>query len=372
MKLHAIEINQKGHKIYSTNIKIKNLAEIADIPILKTEIDEWNPDGVTEYQRKPTVSRFVKIADYVTSEEGVMPPAIIASFRGKLNLSKLSSNSSFVEILLNPKDRLFIVDGQHRLGGLKLAAGIPDETTNQKQLNKYKAHWENFKNYEVPIIIIEAKDIHVEAKTFADINTKAQKVDKFLAALALLLDRNQKLKGNDAWLVRAADAVGYLAYSKDSVLYKKIKHPNSSGKNNAFFCTAKALQNYLKCIMNYKFYSDLWDDGINERLKIYSMIKDYWAALKDEMPFCFDQFKGYALFTNAGIYIIMNSLIPIINKIGKRYPDRNQFRKIISQFGKFKSEEYWHKNSPTGPIRCIGEAQFAVESKKIVAAIESI
>ena len=372
MKLKAIEINQINQKIYTTSININDLAKIAQIPILKSEIDEWKPDSITDYQRKPTVNRFLKIADYVISESSVMPPAIIASYRGRLNTQKIAPGSSIVEILLTPKDKLWIVDGQHRLGGLKLAAGIPDETTSKKHLSKYKNHWSKFTNYEVPVIIIKAKEIHVEARAFADINTKAQKVNKFLAALALLLDRNNKLKGNDAWLVRSADAVSYLTYSKDSVLYKKIKHPNSTGKTNAYFCTAKALQNYLKCIMNNKFYSELWDKGIEERLKIYSMIKDYWGALNDEMPFCFEQFKSYALFTNAGIYVIMNSLIPIINKVGKKYPDRNQFRKIISQFGKFKSQEYWHKNSPFGPIRCIGEAQFAVESKKLVAAIESI
>jgi DGQHR domain-containing protein len=372
MKLKAIEINQIGQKIYTTSININDLAKIAYIPILKSEIDEWKPDSITEYQRKPTIKRFVKIADYVVNESSVMPPAIIASYRGKLSTEKATPGSSIVEITLSDKDKLWIVDGQHRLGGLKLAAGIPDETTNRKHLNKYKNHWSKFKNYEVPVIILEAKEIHVEAKAFADINTKAQKVDKFLAALALLLDRNNKLKSNDAWLVRSADAVSYLSYSKDSVLYKKVKHPNSTGKTNTYFCTAKALQNYLKYIMNNKFYSELWDKGVEERLKLYTMIKDYWGALKDEMPFCFDEFKDYALFTNAGICVIMNCLIPIINKVGKKYPDRNQFRNIISQFGKFKSQEYWHKNSSVGPIRCIGEAQFAVESKKLVSAIESI
>ena len=358
MKFEAIKLDQGKHIVFSTKMKVSDLSKIADI-------DYSDPENSKKgYQRKPKLSRYIQIANYITESDCAMPPAIIAAYRG--NLTQKKSNNSIVQIEFSTEDKVWVIDGQHRLGGLKLAAGLSGQQFNKKITGKYKKFNDTFRNFEMPVVIIECPTIHEEAKLFADINSNSQKVDKFLAALALLLDSNAK----STWETRATSIVTHLNEQKDSALYGKLKHPSKTGRG--YFCTSKGLMVLLKPLTNHKMYADEWDKGETEREKIFCMIKDYWNALQKEMPFCFNDHINHALFKNAGIIVAIQCLLSMINKIGKRYPNEEQFRNVINKLGKYKTEEYWHKNSQDGVNRCIGEAQASNESRKLITKIDSL
>jgi DGQHR domain-containing protein len=369
MKIDTILSKQNGHNIFSGSITVSELARIADIDYADPEN---NKKG---YQRKPNEKRFSQIADYLIGRNAFMPPPIIMSFRGKLSQKKLKGG--FVEIDIPENTKLWVIDGQHRLGGLKLLAGLHETQETSISSKKYKKYNQYYRSYDVPVLIIESisnekmNSYAIEAALFATINGEAKKVDIYLATKAANQGGGAPPTGAAAWRSRAAVVVDYLSNeSKSSKLYHKLKDPNSvKGK---YFCSKKGFMTMLKPIVNDGIYAAAWEKSESEKAKVMKMIEDYWSAWNSVIPFCYDDSTNYALFKNSGLKAVNSCLITMARKLGNDFPTERQFASIIARLGDYVSKSYWHKNSPHGMNRRIGEAQINEEIKKIEAKIASL
>lgn len=99
-------------KLYNGIIKADDLVNRFIIPEYKTGTD-------TGYQRPAYPSRLSHIAAYILNKEGVMPTSLLANIRNGANYKSLGNG---VGVLLVPEgEPLWMVDGQHRTKGLKIA-----------------------------------------------------------------------------------------------------------------------------------------------------------------------------------------------------------------------------------------------------------
>ncbi len=156
-------------KFTQDNIKMFLLKMTADQLLESYEILHYDSATNTNYQRPPIPTHYRKIANYFLTESSpILPTAIVAAISSG-NIEELDGQ---VEL----KGKMRIVDGQHRIEGLK---SLKNEFASQGR-EKY----ETIKNsFEFPIIlmIIEPKDEIVEIDAFININSKGKRVKTDLA-----------------------------------------------------------------------------------------------------------------------------------------------------------------------------------------------
>jgi DGQHR domain-containing protein len=358
MHIYGIKSLQNGIGIFSVKMSVLQLHQAC-------EVDYADPENSKiGYQRKPDERRFFDLANFLTvrdpktNQNAILPPAIIASYRGSLKYTE--NENGFCTIDIPAGEKLWIIDGQHRFGGLLIAAGLYKAKQTGKKIDSFKPYHEKFRKFEIPVIIIESKDVNIEAYQFSIINSQAKKVDKYLATSGILKGGGPVPTNQNAWEARAVTVCQYLRSDPQSPLFGKIKHPNSKGR---FWCTAKGMMNSLKFPLNTATYATEWENGNSE--KICKMFLDYWRAWQVVAPFCFEKDKDFALFKASGLTAFNYCLPTIRDKIGKKFPSQLEFENILKKLGKYKSEEYWHINSSYGINRAVGLGQITDESNII-------
>ncbi len=362
MEIFGIKTIQNGIGLFCTKMTVSQLAQIG-------EVDFADPaTGKKGYQRKPDEKRFYELAKFLTGKDSknkggvILPPAIIASYRGEL--AHKESKNGFCEITIPDGEKLWIIDGQHRFGGLMVAAGLYNYKSTGRKMDSFKEHHAKFLSFEVPVIVIESKDVNVEAYQFSVINSEAKKVDKYLATAGILKGGGPVPTSQNAWESRALVVCERLRLDPNSPLRGKIKHPNDKGR---FWCTAKGMMNALKFPLNSGTYAAAWGNGESER--ICRMFIDYWNAWKKVAPFCFEHHKEYALFKSSGITAFNYILNAIAKKTEEEFPSEQDFVKAFEKLGVYKSKEYWHINTADGINLSRGYGQIIDEANNICTAI---
>src|SRR5947209_5122967 len=130
-----------------------------------------NPAG---YQRIPIDYRVRQVSRYAREHEGILPTAILINIREGAKFVPHSGDDGgirFGTLTIDPKARLWVVDGQHRLNGLKDAAerlrsSDPDATLG----------------YELPVVFSVGLAQFEEMRLFDIVNSRAKSVPTDLAA----------------------------------------------------------------------------------------------------------------------------------------------------------------------------------------------
>lgn len=362
MDIFGIKTLQNGIGLFCTKMTVSQLAQVG-------QVDFADPaTGKKGYQRKPDEKRFFELAKFLTSKDPknkgsvILPPAIIASYRGALDYKE--GKNGFCEITVPDGEKIWIIDGQHRFGGLMVAAGLYSSKGTGKKMDALKEHHAKFQSFEIPVIIIESKDVNVEAYQFSVINSEAKKVDKYLATAGILKGGGPIPTSQNAWEGRAHVVCERLRLDPASPLQGKIKHPNDKGR---FWCTAKGMMNALKFPLNSGTYAGAWENGQSE--EICQMFINYWNAWKKVAPFCFENHKEYALFKSSGITAFNYILNTIAKKTKEEFPSEQDFVKALNALGRYKSREYWHVNTADGINLSRGYGQIIDEANNICTAI---
>lgn len=164
-KVSVMRYNQNGQSYISLVMPLDLLESVSQVLVY-----DQDSDG---YQRKPNKIHYNKIKKYALEnrDKFVLPTSII-----------LGADKSYIESRLELKDGKFIlnvergqkkfrvVDGQHRIYGLKEAAK-EDPTINAFPVN-------------VIVILTDEDRRSVELEVFTDINSKAKRINTDLAELA--------------------------------------------------------------------------------------------------------------------------------------------------------------------------------------------
>lgn len=295
MEVPAIKFQQGRITLYQTIMRGGDLIKISDVdkwdPYFKPNSNQ--PDEILKqgYQREPIKSHFKKVTKYLERRESpLLPTSVLLSIRGKLNFKVLNKESE-IGILTIPEElTLWIVDGQHRIWGLRHAI----EENGR----------EEFLNYILPVTIVENMNKVSEVYQFLTINSTQKRVRVDLAnrLLTLLQEadpsilpelRDKKM----LWRTRAVHITHKLNEREDSPWRGRIRKPNEPKKPGAVATEASFVQS-LKPIIKSDVFQGYTVDEITK------LLINYWNAIKEFMPEAFEIPEDYVIQKTTGMYTL--------------------------------------------------------------------
>lgn len=148
----ALKCTQNDHTFYISVMKSTDLQAMCFVSRRKDDADKG-------FQRLLSEKRAKEIARYLDNNKGVIPSALIVSAQPYANFEYDKSSHSI--LLEKTTNSLLVLDGQHRLYGMKYAE----------------------KEYEIPVVVFCKLTTQEEIRQFIDINTTQKGVPT-----ALILD----------------------------------------------------------------------------------------------------------------------------------------------------------------------------------------
>ena len=272
LKRPAARIQQGNLVLYATSLQVRHLRQSNFY-----RIDTLDSDEGTGYQRILNEARAKRLADYLLDGhkalEAFLPTSIFLA-TDKLLPFDLETNSVRIESeKIGPFN---VVDGQHRIRGLVLAAE-KDPSLDE---------------FEIPVNIAVNLDATSQMAHFLIVNTTQRSVDKaieqqIVARLTNLIDfaktpvlpkwiQRQVDKGEDA---RALQIVQHLNDEKDSPWYGKIRMANDEDSASDATVNQKSFVTSLKRFVLTPSNPISGEQWSTDRQK--KVLTNYWCAISN-------------------------------------------------------------------------------------------
>jgi len=363
------KIDQWGYGVGCTKISQYVFVTSADLVASKALIYRRSPERKDGYQRRLSDKRLSRgkqgVPGYLLNQMGIFPTSILVNvprenavveFKEK---NKLSENMAIGDLVI-PDDVVWrILDGQHRIEGLKIAMREKPELAN----------------YPV-IITMTNEEIFYEMLIFYIVNSRAKSVPTDLAYRILqrmlyeaeappwieleLMGRANRRKAVGATIV------DYLNTKPTSPFKGRIREVGEPLIEEQHVTTDGTLTRYVAKILKEKIFQDMYDEELAD------LLINYWSAIEELYPKCFKKHKHYALLDTLGLSSL-SSLFPVIfgycSKDGnvtkenmKRYLEyllRETPNHKDPDFRKPITETWWHKTDGPGVIHGTGEGHYS-------------
>jgi len=328
-----IKVKQPIGQFYVASMNYKDVLDIAkaDVRMLANE------DTIDTYigiQRKISPKRVKEIADYSRTIDATFPTSIILAIKSINDDGQLNGNIVVEASKLKIKRSesvASILDGQHRLEGLKAAAKIDGE-------------------FELNVTIFIDPDIDDQAQIFSVINKAQTKVNKSLVydLYEYAVHRSPQKTCHD--IVRA------LNRNEKSPFYKKIKILGAAEDSEKETIAQATL---VELIMRYVSRDPITDRDILRRASLFSsnklnpptesdqkelifrdyfvigndseitkIIYQYFSVVREKWPTSWSSnSRGNVLNKSTGIIALMKFLKPLFNRANDCNEDFNEFSK---------------------------------------------
>jgi DGQHR domain-containing protein len=301
MEVPAFRIRQWGYGkgagergLYLTSLPVRDLVSNA-------EIDRWTKTNREGYQRPPLESRLkargkASIMRYLLDEAGIFPTSVLLNIRRRLVFKEevnLTEKISFGKLVIPDKEKMWIVDGQHRLESLKRVASIRPE----------------FNEYPIPVTIVDIDDRFLEMLMFYIVNSRQKKIPTEIAYRHLQkMVEEVEVKEKHEWVknvllgpeeVRkgvAAIIVDFIASDENSPFYDRVRYTGEERESHHLVDDI-VLETYISKLLKEKTFSMM------EPERLAALLIDYWSAIKDLYPSCFNEGESdqYTLLKHTGI-----------------------------------------------------------------------
>lgn len=219
---HAVSGSQKGVRLYSGILNAGSLIEATAVDYYDSSL---SPDSAEQgYQRPPERSRITRIGSFLINSiinddgegDGLFPSAVTLAARKPL---QYDSNSKTLTLRLDQP--LQVVDGQHRIAGLRYAIEEKGET--------------DLDDFPIPFVIIETPDRYIEMDQFRIINGTAKSVRTDLVnsiLTAMASSRGESIiREKDRWKVAVTRVVDRLDKDPKSPWKGLIMMPDEAGRS---------------------------------------------------------------------------------------------------------------------------------------------
>jgi DGQHR domain-containing protein len=336
LALPAVEVKQHNQtQLYLTKLSVGQIKGLIENKQLV--IDTYNPDIkiARGYQRTLDENRIRKMLTFLESKYKIvlhiMPTSVVLSSR-KSATEPIKFKDG--KLIIGDDATLFVVDGQHRIWGIK----------NHKD-----------ENYEVPTTIVYGLSEHQEAAQFLVINSTQKKVDPSLQ-LRVLFYAEEKLMMNlineiknvipwQSWKLEALKIAIDLENDPENPWYKRVKQPNDASNDWKPIREGSFVDSFRQVCIESGPIAKIQTD-IKEKY-----VKSYWNVIKSlwPKPFENDFLSDYILVGPFGAGVF-NTLFPsvlainltigssfeeMLKPIAKRYPLRTWTRRKgeLAKFG---------------------------------------
>lgn len=299
LKIRALRLEQSGNTLYVTRMRAGDIVRIS-------HVDYWvpgKPDNKQGYQREPRQSRLRRTAKFLMGKlypTTLLPTAVVLNARGRLHFE--NEKDGVGTLTLRENEKLWIVDGQHRIGGFKHA------------LEEMEAV--QFEDFQLPVVITEKLEKYDEMLQFYVINTEQKPIRTDLAN-RLLQQQAGKTEGftrileqGSEWKVRATAVTDRLNANANSVWYNRIQAPNQK-KNANHVVKEISFTTSLKPIVSGAFLlAKLHVDQTAE------LLARYWTALADLVPEAFEDVDQYVIQKTPGVFSL-HSVFPLVFELAR-------------------------------------------------------
>lgn len=344
----------------------------------KAEIFRRTPQRRDGYQRGLKATRLgtskYGVAGYLLNQMGIFPTSVLVNIRkedGTIEFEKKKEIDENIEVgdLVVPDNLTwYVVDGQHRLEGLKIAM------RERKDLGNYPT-----------IVTMTNESIFYEMLIFYIVNSRAKSVGTGLAYRILqrmMYDAKAPkwielaiMTGADRRKAIAATIVDYLNQKPESPFHGRIKEVGEI-KRPEHLTEDQTLTRYVTLVLRESAFSEMYDEDVAD------LLADYWGAIENMYPDCFKRSEDYLLLSTIGLSSFTR-LFPTIHAYCAREGDvsRENMEKYLRyllevtpehrdvDFRDPIDESWWHRLDGPGIIHGTGEGLFREISRKFAEKI---
>ncbi len=325
VSLNVLKVDQPIGEFYIGAIRSDVLNRISTVDIRK--FDENDPDDIAGIQRTLSKERVKKISQYVNFEYATFPTSIVIAIDERcVTLGPVGGCDGLFKLTIRPYEgddeepgisidrTAFIIDGQHRLAGLKnLADG---------------------KVFEVNVSVFVGADLADKAEIFSTVNLAQTKVNKSLVYDLYTYEKKPSP-------VKAAHEVTIaLNRDPDGPFYRKIKRlgtatPGITNETLAQATVVGAILKYLPKdadkeknkgifdLFTHREHDEDWRVEIfspfyrnGDPVSIFNIITNYFGAVQKRWPSAWnDNEKGLILNRTNGYVGLMRLLRDCYNSV---------------------------------------------------------
>lgn len=338
IEIPAARIRQGGLTLFATSIQVKEL-----VAPNFYNVETLDPVEDKGYQRLLNSARAKKLADYVLrgqdSHDAFLPTSIFLATDRTIPFDEKRNTIEINSINIGP---FSVVDGQHRLEGLKIAASKDPRVLD----------------FEVPVNIAINLPKIAQMCHFLIVNTTQKSVDKsveqrIIARLSDALDV-EDLPSLPKWILntvekgevdRAIKYVDYLNEADDSPWKGKILMANTEPGD-----TTVSQRSFVKAIVRYVLTANNPLAVIRDFEKEKKIFLNYWKAIAAVL----DDGNSSVLYKYNGIELFCKFSIPFFVKL----QDRGSFtvatmetllraclENVEGEFAGVGHPEWWSKGS---------------------------
>ncbi len=353
----AALVKQGNLKLYTTSLKVSDLLSKNFYDIERLDPDDANDKG---FQRVLNKTRSKRLAYYIldgqATHDAFLPTSVFLATDGDVEFNASTNTISFDVDKVGP---FSVVDGQHRIEGLKLAAEKNAEVLD----------------FEVPVNIAVNLTKIAQMCHFLIVNTTQKSVDKsveqrIFARLteAISVEKVPSLpkwisriveSGDDEKALKIAD---YLNGTVDSPWYNKIGMANQDSKGTTVNQSA-----FVKALTQYIFTANN-PISVLPISKQQNIFLNYWKALAAVL----DIGKTTVLYKSIGIDLFSRFSVPLFTKLQNKGDYtvgtmentlREVFENLEEEFAGLGHPDWWLSSTGTaGQMNsaAIGKAQSAL------------
>jgi len=302
----ASKVRQGGLVLYTTSMKVSDLVSDGFYSVETLDPENLNDKG---YQRLLNKARAKKLADYIVkgqdSQDAFLPTSVFLATDKSI---PFDATKNTIAIDVGAVGPFSVVDGQHRLEGLKMAAEKDSRVLD----------------FEVPVNIAINLPKIAQMCHFLIVNTTQKSVDKsveqrIIARLSDALDVEDDLPSLPKWIFntvergeveKAVKYADYLNETPDSPWHGKIKMANTASDE-----ATVNQRSFVKAIVKYVLTAN---NPISTIVKDFEKEKkiflNYWKAIAAIL----DDGNAAVLYKYNGVELFCKFSIPFFIKLQDR------------------------------------------------------
>ncbi len=360
LQTRVIRLSQKGVTMYVGKMKSGDLLQL-------WEIDKFRDDDLEGYQRKVYDSRTQEILDYLVDCPVAVMPGVLVSLRGGtiFRPDPKGSDTGTLEIP-NRKGAVWVIDGQHRIGGFHLALDYDQmgNLTEEEKLNPETL--ESLREYELPVVFIDSSQASREIKTLADPSIPLNERD-IERVVFFIVNKTAKsispsLKDALAYKIKAAGIAGipiieakpwrYTATKIALVLFRngKVGSPFSGlmkitgiesriARGTGKPLTLSAFVSSLdRLIQDERFKAEKYDDQLD-------YVSTFWRVVRSTKPEAFAEPQHYMVLKSMGVYALNKLAREVFNWCKDKGVETSE-KNIKKYIDPLKEFDWTKKTSP--------------------------
>jgi len=352
MKIKGYSVKQGKDTLYVGVMKTKDLVD-------RGRVDTFSTGNEEGYQRSLSMARARAFGRFVLRNSS-SPLSILLNIR-EGNVKESSEGT----LELPDETQMWVVDGQHRVAGLKFA------TEQDPAVGEV----------DFPVVIMNQPSGYEEAWQFITIN-KTQKgirtdlAERFLnqaikkeGRKALLeLRESGALRGilkNVEWVGKALEIADILNGAKLHPWHSKIRLPNEPKDGTTI--AQKAFTDSLEPVLKDSFFQG------KDAKAIASALGNYWDAVWELCEEAFNNPREYVIQKTTGVFVL-HKIFPRVSELcrdeyGNRVLTREKIKSVLELLP-MMSSEYWAGDGEAGR-RGTSRKAFASLVMEILEALET-